>query len=1035
MTDTRRRVKLYALNSDRQWDDKGTGHVSSTYVERLKGISLLVRAESDGSLLLESKIQTDTAYQKQQETLIVWSEGDNFDLALSFQEKAGCDEIWEKICSVQGKDPSVEFTQEIVEESEDERCFDDMMTGSDSVPPIELPGADMGRLEEISELVTSCLPSPIRREKLAVAIEGEGYIKKLLNVFRMAEDLENTEGLHHLYEIFKNIFLLNKNALFELMFAEDTIFDVVGCLEYDPALAAPKRHRQYLRSIANFHQVIKINNAELLSKIHQTYRVQYIQDVVLPTPSVFEENMLSTLSSFIFFNKVEIVSLIQEDDKFLTELFSQLTDEKTDELTRRESVLFLKEFCTFSQTLQPQSRESFFKTLHNLGVLPALEITLASENRQTKSASIDILLFIVDFSPTMVREHMLQQLNNTEDAFVKWSRGVGRSLSTVDTPLLSSILSRPVPLCDEIVKDSLLMNVIIEQMICDSDPEMGGAVQLMGIIRTLLDPENMLASVNKSEKTDFLNYFYKHCMHVFIAPLIANTHPSAAISASSNSGAESPDSGNAPGSGDDQQQPQEGAGSGGKDGGGGSEAKKKLSMDPCTVQLLSLILELLSFCVEHHTYHIKNYILHKDLLRRILVLMNSRHTFLVLCALRFMRKIIALKDEFYNRYIIKGNLFAPVVDAFVSNNGRYNLLDSAILEMFEFIKLEDIKSLCSHVVENYGQILDKITYVQTFKALKLRYDQHQDRLRDPQTGGGRMAGGGGGQLESVGSILRPGRFKRDPREMDEDEEMWFNDDEFDGDNNASNGSNGGGDNAQEDETDAGATASVPTSSAATAAVATVVENQQVNGLVGSKLDVADEFMNDPSEVGSRGGKDEADESSGDAASAPNAKKGLVDYDSDEEDSDDCNSASEAAASTAATTSPAGAAEGQSKAADEAPSENSQPDAASNSAASNTDDTTKTKKDEEEVDSSKEGDAASAAAEDDEDAKAEAARALLASASSTPPADDGGDATTTARTEAAAETDAKTATEDGKATPVAAGASDEEMPAAKRPRTE
>lgn len=35
-----------------------------------------------------------------QETLIVWSEADNYDLALSFQEKAGCDEIWEKICSV-----------------------------------------------------------------------------------------------------------------------------------------------------------------------------------------------------------------------------------------------------------------------------------------------------------------------------------------------------------------------------------------------------------------------------------------------------------------------------------------------------------------------------------------------------------------------------------------------------------------------------------------------------------------------------------------------------------------------------------------------------------------------------------------------------------------------------------------------------------------------------------------------------------------------------------------------------------------------
>ena len=36
-TSTRRRVKLYALNADRQWDDRGTGHVTSNYVDRLKG--------------------------------------------------------------------------------------------------------------------------------------------------------------------------------------------------------------------------------------------------------------------------------------------------------------------------------------------------------------------------------------------------------------------------------------------------------------------------------------------------------------------------------------------------------------------------------------------------------------------------------------------------------------------------------------------------------------------------------------------------------------------------------------------------------------------------------------------------------------------------------------------------------------------------------------------------------------------------------------------------------------------------------------
>lgn len=682
MTDTRRRVKLYALNADRQWDDRGTGHVSSTYVDRLKGISLLVRAESDGSLLLESKIQPDTAYQKQQDTLIVWSEGDNFDLALSFQEKAGCDEIWEKICQVQGKDPSVEITQDIVEESEDER-FDDM---ADSAPPIELPSCELSRLEDISELFSNCLSSPMRKEKLAVAIESENYIRKLLNLFHMCEDLENTEGLHHLYDIFKNIFLLNKNALFEVMFADDTIFDVVGCLEYDPSSPSPKRHREYLKQHAKFKEAIPIKNSELLSKIHQTFRVQYIQDVVLPTPSVFEDNMLSTLSSFIFFNKVEIVSLVQEDEKFLTELFSMLSNVNTSDVKRRDLVLFLKEFCNYSQNLQPQAKETFYKTLTNLGILQALEVTLAADDQKTKTASVDILTYIVEYSPSVVREYTLQQANNTDE-------------------------------------DQILLNVIIEQMICDSDPELGGAVQLMGVLRILLDPENMLSSVNKSEKTDFLNFFYKHSVHILIAPLLENTIH--------------------------------------------GEPQKE---DYPTVQLLGLIIELLSFCVEHHTYHIKNCILNKDLLRRILVLMKSTHKFLVLCALRFMRKLIALKDEFYNRYIIKGNLFAPVVDAFVINNGRYNLLDSAIIEMFEFIKLEDIKTLCSHVIENYSKSFDDICYVQTFKALKQRYDQHQDKLKDRERN----------TLDSVPSILRNSRYRRDQRQMDEEEEMWFNeDDDFD----------------------------------------------------------------------------------------------------------------------------------------------------------------------------------------------------------------------------------------------------------------
>ncbi|XP_051503414.1 serine/threonine-protein phosphatase 4 regulatory subunit 3-like [Myxocyprinus asiaticus] len=676
MSDTRRRVKVYTLNEDRQWEDRGTGHVSCSFVDTLKETELTVTAESDGSLLLESKINPDTAYQKQQDTLIVWSEAENYDLALSFQEKAGCDEIWEKICQVQGKDPSVEITQDPIDESEEER-FEEMPESSHLV---ELPPCELSRLEEIAELVTSVLSSPIRREKLALALTSSGYIKKLLQLFRTCEDSEHGEALHHLYEIVRGVLFLNKATLFEVMFSDDCIMDVVGCLEYDPALVQPKRHREFLTKTAKFKEVIPITDSELLQKIHQTYRVQYIQDIILPTPSVFEENFLSTLSSFIFFNKVEIVSMLQEDEKFLTEVFAQLTDESTEEDKRRELVNFFKEFCVFSQTLQPQNRDAFFKTLANLGILPALEIVMGMDDMQVKEAATDIFSYLVEFSPSMVREFVMQEPQQADD-------------------------------------DVLLINVVIKQMICDSDPELGGAVQLMGLLRTLIDPENMLAPANKTEKSEFLSFFYKYCMHVLTAPLLANT-------ADENTDL--------------------------------SEAKvNHVCPDNFqTAQLLALILELLTFCVEHHTYHIKNYIMTKDLLRRVLTLMNSKHTFLALCALRFMRRIIGLKDEYYNRYIMKGNLFEPVINALLDNGTRYNLLNSAIIELFEFIKVEDIKSLIAHIVDNFYKALESIEYVQTFKGLKGRYEQEKDR-------------------QSRGL----NRYRRDARSFEDDEDMWLNEDE------------------------------------------------------------------------------------------------------------------------------------------------------------------------------------------------------------------------------------------------------------------
>lgn len=58
-----------------------------------------------------------------------------------------------------------------------------------------------------------------------------------------------------------------------------------------------------------------------------------------------------------------------------------------------------------------------------------------------------------------------------------------------------------------------------------------------------------------------------------------------------------------------------------------------------------------------------------------------------LAALRFCRRVIGMKDELLNRYIVVNKLLQPVVNAFLSNGKRYNLLNSAIIELFEFIRL------------------------------------------------------------------------------------------------------------------------------------------------------------------------------------------------------------------------------------------------------------------------------------------------------------------------------------------------------------
>lgn len=196
-----------------------------------------------------------------------------------------------------------------LDESDDDQLDNEINTS----PSSDLPVCELNRLKDIRDffVIELMRKSNPYKEKLTSILETENYIKRLIELFHMCEDLENAEGLNYLFEIFRSLFYLNKSPLLDILLSDDLIMEVIGCLEYDPSKAEPVRHREYISTKATFKEVIPFDNVDLVNKIHQTYKVQYIQDVILPAPSVFEENSLATLNSFIFLNKVEIANLIQ----------------------------------------------------------------------------------------------------------------------------------------------------------------------------------------------------------------------------------------------------------------------------------------------------------------------------------------------------------------------------------------------------------------------------------------------------------------------------------------------------------------------------------------------------------------------------------------------------------------------------------------------------------------------------------------------------------------------------------------------------
>ncbi|EFN53416.1 hypothetical protein CHLNCDRAFT_58505 [Chlorella variabilis] len=208
---------------------------------------------------------------------------------------------------------------------------------------------------------------------------------------------------------------------------------------------------------------------------------------------------------------------------------------------------------------------------------------------------------------------------------------------------------------------------------------------------------------------------------------------------------------------------------------------------------VGLVVDLLCFCVVSHSYRIKYYILRNNVVEKVLKLLKCKERWLVVAAVRFLRTALSMKDEFYNRYLIKNHLLGPVVAAFLDNGPRYNLLNSACLELFEFIRKENLKGLLAELMDQHWEQLQGIDYCEVFQAMHIRHEQNQDHVAP----GGEREGDGEARAAQEAELAARQRAaaaaeqrrRRGEREVDADEESYF---DREGDSDEDEAQAGGG---------------------------------------------------------------------------------------------------------------------------------------------------------------------------------------------------------------------------------------------------
>jgi protein phosphatase-4 regulatory subunit 3 len=538
----------------------------------------------------------------------------------------------------------------------------------------ELPPVDLSNLPLILKtILEGGITDQMRVAELIT--QDRHFFPKLLDIFRMCEDLENLDDLHMLFKLVRGIILLNSPSIFEKIFSDEFILDIIGALEYDPEVPKVQRHRIFLKDHVVFKEAIPIKNVSVVSKIHQTYRIGYLKDVILPR--ILDDATLASLNTMIHTNNATVISLLKDDECFIQELFSRMRSPNISMESKRELVLFLHEFCTLSKSLPLVQQLRLFRDLSGEGVFEIVSDVLQSQDRKIVLAGTDIVILFLNQDPNLLRSYIVQQEGNS------------------------------------------LLGLLVKGMVTDFGEQMH--CQFLEILRILMDSFTM----SGAHRDVIIEIFYERHLDYLVDVIASSCPPRSIIRTTSTSAA----------------------------------IGRNAEVHHIKPGILLNVCELLCFCVVHHPYRIKRNFLMNNAIEKIFALTRRREKFLVVAAVRFMRTIISRNDEHLIRHVVKFNLLKPIIDAFLENGDRYNMLQSGVLELLEYIRKDSLKPLVIYVTESFSDQLAKFEHFGSIQAFKLKYHQYLESAETKLTA-------------SVPDMIK----KAEGRGLEKEEEDYFNED-------------------------------------------------------------------------------------------------------------------------------------------------------------------------------------------------------------------------------------------------------------------